>query len=145
ICAYMCVFIEPVTGVPTVDHMLPKSMVWELVYEWANYRLACSLVNTWKGDVLYVLDPFHVETGWFELELVGFQLKANDKLQPNISALVNRTITRLRLNDKQCRDLREYYSAEYWTGRITHEHLQSRAPFIAMELRRQGRLREVDT
>jgi hypothetical protein len=75
ICAYMACYIEPVTGMPTVDHMIPKSQRWDKVYEWSNYRLACSLMNSRKNGVPHVLDPLEVETGWFELELVGFQLK----------------------------------------------------------------------
>ena len=64
---YIACYIEPVTGMPTVDHMIPKSQRWDKVYEWSNYRLACSLMNSRKNDVPHVLDPFEVETGWFEL------------------------------------------------------------------------------
>lgn len=45
ICAYACLYIERVTGAATVDHCVPKSMTWDRVYEWDNYRLACSLMN----------------------------------------------------------------------------------------------------
>jgi hypothetical protein len=43
ICAYSCFRIHPVTGSRTVDHMAAKSRAWDQVYEWMNYRLACSL------------------------------------------------------------------------------------------------------
>src|SRR4051794_7871556 len=35
ICAYVACYIEPVTGMPTVDHMIPKSHQWDKVYEWS--------------------------------------------------------------------------------------------------------------
>jgi hypothetical protein len=102
-------------------------------------------VNTWKDEALYVLDPFQIDTGWFELELVGFQLLPNATLRPHIRDLVDRTIERLRLNNRECRTLREKYSTEYWEGQISHDFLNRHAPFIALELRRQGRLRAEDT
>ena len=67
--------IEEVTGAATVDHMIPRSVEWSQVYEWDNYRLACSLMNSRKNDAIFVLDPFRIRTGWFELDLVGFQVK----------------------------------------------------------------------
>ena len=78
VCAYACCYIERVTGAATVDHMVPKSKKWDQVYEWANYRLACSLMNSRKNDVPHVLDPFEVKTGWFELELVAFQVSGRE-------------------------------------------------------------------
>ena len=51
--------------------MVAKSMRWDQVYEWANYRLACSLMNARKDAIASVLDPFEIEDGWFALELVG--------------------------------------------------------------------------
>src|SRR5688572_19679174 len=49
ICAYVGLYIEQVTGSPTVDHMVAKTKNWTLAYEWSNYRLACALMNTRKG------------------------------------------------------------------------------------------------
>jgi hypothetical protein len=143
-CAYMAVYIEKVTGAPTVDHMIPRSVDWRQVYEWNNYRLACSLMNARKTDAVAVLDPVEIQAGWFELELVGFQVKPSELLRPLIRDRVERTITRLKLNNRDCRDLRESYSVDYWNQEITLNRLERRAPFIAIELRRQGRLLESD-
>ena len=49
--------------------MLPKSTRWRDVYEWLNYRLACSRMNSRKGVMPNILDPFEVENEWFVLEL----------------------------------------------------------------------------
>jgi hypothetical protein len=144
ICAYMAVYIEKVTGAATVDHMIPRSVEWNQVYEWANYRLACSLMNSRKSDAVFVLDPFQVKSGWFELELVSFQVKPAAKLPSLIRDRVEKTITRLRLNARECRELRGNYVMDYETKQISLAHLTRRAPFIAIELRRQGRLQERD-
>ena len=74
VCAYSCFRIHRVTGARSVDHFAPRSRAWNTVYEWSNYRLACSRLNARKRDFTDVLDPFEVQTGWFRLELVGFQL-----------------------------------------------------------------------
>jgi hypothetical protein len=139
--AYMAIYIEEVTGDGTVDHMIPRSVEWSHVYEWENYRLACSLVNSRKNDAIAVLDPFRVKTGRFELDLVGFQVRPSEGVSPHIRRRVDRTIAKLRLNDKDCRDARGRYAMEYWMGEIPYGFLSRRAPFIAIELGRQGRVR----
>lgn len=145
ICAYICVYIEPVTGASSVDHMIPKSKRWQDVYEWANYRLACSPMNARKKEFADVLDPFEVRDGWFELELVGFQVMPSHSLDLETHGQVEATINRLKLNHKDCRELRESYAKNYWERHIDLAYLERRAPFVARELRRLGRLREEDT
>jgi hypothetical protein len=145
ICAYMAIYIEEITGAGTVDHMIPRSVEWRHVYEWDHYRLACSLMNSRKNDAIAVLDPFRVKQGWFELDLVGFQIRPSEMLSPHTCRRVDRTIAKLRLNDKDCREARGRYAMEYWIGEISYGFLSRRAPFIAMELRRQGSLRPEDT
>ncbi len=144
ICAYMAVYIEKVTGAATVDHMIPRSVDWRQVYQWSNYRLACSLMNARKNEAIFVLDPFKVRSGWFELEFVGFQVKPAAKLSPFILRRVEKTIALLKVNYKQCRNLRRDYVEQYEPQQISLTHLTRRAPFIAMELRRQGRLKDGD-
>ena len=84
ICAYLCVYIPRGVGAPSVDHMIPKSMRWDRVYEWNNYRLACALMNARKGSVDQVMDPFEVEDGWFTLELYEFQVVPGVGLPCNV-------------------------------------------------------------
>lgn len=142
ICAYVCVYIERITGQPSVDHMAPKSLAWDQVYEWENYRLACSLMNSRKGAITAVLDPFEVEDDWFELELVSFQVVAGEGLDAAVQKQVDDTIDLLKLNDGDCRMLREEYAVTYWDGDISLSFLRKRAPFVARELQRKGRLRK---
>jgi hypothetical protein len=138
ICAYSCFRIHPVTGSRTVDHMAAKSKAWDQVYEWLNYRLACSLVNARKNDFGDVLDPFLIGDDWFELELVGFQVKPARHLDVETHAQVQATIDRLRLNDFKAS--RERDAINYWENGVPFKILMDESPFVARELRRQGRL-----
>jgi len=137
-CAYSCFRIHPVTGGRSVDHFAAKSRKWDQVYEWENYRLACSLLNARKKDFGDVLDPFEIADGWFQLELVGFQVRPNPDLNESVRNRIQRTIDRLGLNDfrtERAEDAERYWTKEYSLATLTRE-----SPFVAMELRRQGRL-----
>lgn len=138
ICCYVSVYIEPVTGAASVDHMLPKSRSWREAYEWRNYRLACSLMNSRKNDYLDVLDPFEIDDDWFHLELVGYQVIPRADLDPGVKQRVQATIDRLKLNDRDCLTVREDYATNYFLGEISHAYLCRRAPFLAREIERQG-------
>ena len=113
ICSYLCLYIPRGTGARSADHMVAKSVAWGQAYEWSNYRLACSLMNSRKHDAVSVLDPFDVEDGWFVLELVDFQVLPADGLDVGVSEAVQSTIGRLRLNDDECRGAR---SPAFWIG-----------------------------
>jgi len=138
LCAYVCIYIERVTGGGSVDHMLPKSRAWQDVYEWQNYRLACTLMNARKNHYQDVLDPFEVEEGWFRLELTGYQVIPGIDLDPAIKARVLATIERLNLNDRDCLKVREDYATAFSDGDISLDYLRRRAPFLAREIEVEG-------
>ena len=140
ICAYSCLRIHPVTGGGTVDHFVPVSAALRLAYEWSNFRLACARMNSRKGKAVDILDPFHVEDGWFALELVAFQVVPGSDLSDTTTGRVVHTIERLGLNVQSLCDARAEYASEYWRARIDWDHLLRSAPFVARELERQGRL-----
>lgn len=140
ICAYLCLYIPRGTGAPSVDHAVPKSMRWDRVYEWSNYRLACALMNARKGAAAHVLDPFEVEDGWFALELVEFQVVPGEGLPGDVAASVVDAIERLRLNEPDCCDARAEYAQDFWDCQISLPYLARHAPFVERELRRQCRL-----
>lgn len=144
LCAYLSLYIEHATGARTVDHVIPRSKAWDQVYEWPNYRLACALMNSRKGATDRVLDPFQLEDDWFALELVEFQVKVGSGAQGAIAERVEATIEQLGLNDTECLRAREEYVKAYLEGHIDHDYLCRRAPFVARELERQGRLLEAD-
>lgn len=147
ICAYSCFRIHPVTGSRSVDHFAAKSHEWDKVYEWGNYRLTSSLLNSRKNNFGDVLDPFKIVDGWFQLELVGFQVIPDPELlkeQENTWNRVNDTIIRLGLDDFRHRRKREEDAARYWDDDISLRVLTEESPFVAKELRRQGRLNAGD-
>lgn len=136
ICAYMCLYIPRGVGAPSTDHMVPKSTAWQHMYEWSNYRLACSLMNARKGTATDVLDPFDMESGWFALDTTFFEVRPGADVPDHVATAVHATIRRLGLNDQQCCEARREYALAYWDGHITYDYLSRHAPFVARELRR---------
>ncbi len=60
ICAYSAQWIPYDTGNPSVDYFIPKSEKPELAYEWSNFRLTCSRMNSEKGTYLDVIESFFI-------------------------------------------------------------------------------------
>lgn len=141
-CAYLALYIEHATGSPTVDHVRPKSHVWDQVYEWTNYRLCAAIINSNKGELTSLVDPFEVANGWFALELVGFQVTRGPRAPTSKTQQIDATLPMLNLPD--CLKQREEYVTSYEQVHIDLAYLERRAPFVAAELRRQGRLRQGD-
>ena len=137
ICAYSCFRLYP-TGGATVDHLVPKSRAPELAYEWCNFRLSCSVMNSRKRDFEDVLDPFEVQDGWFRIELDGFQVCPEKGIAPEVRKAVNATIARLGLNDHRLREMRASHVEDLRCRRISFEVLVRDSPFVARELERQN-------
>lgn len=115
-CAYLAIFFERVTGGGTVDHFVAKSKHAGLAYEWSNYRLACSRMNSRKGVYDDVLDPFEVETGWFRLEFGTGHVFPNPHLSDAQQEAVQVTIDRLGLDDAGAREIRARHYQDYRDG-----------------------------
>jgi hypothetical protein len=143
LCAYLALYIHPATGSATVDHFVPKSKDWRLVYEWSNYRLCSSVINAHKRERELKLDPFTLEPGLFALEFVELQVKPGPAARESMLGFVNDTIDVLGLNHRECIKARQEYVEQYRIGPpegIALARLERHAPFIAQELRRQGLL-----
>jgi uncharacterized protein (TIGR02646 family) len=136
-CAYLGIFFERVTGGGSVDHFIAKSQRADLAYEWSNYRLACSTMNSRKYTYDDVLDPFHIENGWFHLELVSGRVYPNPDLPDGVKAQVKATIERLGLDDPGNRAMRARHFQLYIDGYPT-DFLKSYSPFVWHEATRQG-------
>jgi hypothetical protein len=149
ICAYSCFYIEPITG-PTVDHFVALRQAGaRQAYEWDNFRLACSLLNACKNKFPDVLDPFEIEDGWFELNLATFEVEPAPNLDEQLKQRVRDSIQRLQLNSRDCRNTRRRWFEDYWQPRVASRPLplwyfEERAPLLAREMRRQGRIRPED-
>lgn len=139
-CAYLAIFFERVTGGGSVDHFVAKSQRADLAYEWSNYRLACSRMNSRKRDYDDVLDPFEVEDGWFHLELVSGRVFPNPDLQPSRRDAVQATIDRLGLDDPGNREVRARHFQNWFQKDYPENYLRSYSPFVWYEARRQGLL-----
>lgn len=147
ICAYLCVHIERVTGGGSVDHFIPKSARPGLAYEWGNYRLACSIMNSRKNKYDDVIDPFSDFLIWelFRLDLISGTIYPspgfpNIGLNPFAMEPVKKTIERLGLDDSICRATRVDWFNEYVTRKITSDFLKRKSPFVWFEANRQGLL-----
>lgn len=140
LCAYLAIFFERVTGGGSVDHFIAKSKRADLAYEWSNYRLASSIMNSRKGEFDDVLDPFEIHEDMFHLELVSGRIYPNPRLPAGELRRVTNTITRLGLDDPGCRETRarhyQYYCEESYTGDFLKRH----SPFVWREANRQGLL-----
>lgn len=140
ICAYSCFRIHRITGAASIDHMAPKSRRWDQVYEWSNYRLASSRMNARKNNFEDILDPFEIQEGWFQLEDFGYGIRANPGLPQQLVDRIKDTISRLKLDDEYHREQREEDANQYLDGHWSYAELVRQSPFVASELRRQGRL-----
>jgi hypothetical protein len=141
-CAFLALYLEHGTGNASVDHMLPKSKRWNQVYEWLNYRLCAATINARKTDMTNLIDPFACQPDWFALELVGFQVTRGAMAPALRAAAIDATLA--LVNTPDCCSAREEYVVSYEANHIDLPYLERRAPFIAQELRRQGRLRKED-
>ena len=135
-CAFSGMRISP-TADYTVDHMVPKSRDWRLVYEWCNYRLACLPMNRRKDEFTDVLDPFCIEDDWFVMDIVEFRVHPGDSLDASRKRTVAATINRLRLNDLDWCETRRQHVEHYREHKMLHI-LESLFPFVAKEIRRLG-------
>lgn len=141
ICAYSGVYIDPTTGERTVDHYLAidNDPQKTRVYDWSNYRLASLRMNRSKGVAQDVLDPFEVQDGWFQINLVSYEVVASPGLPDELARRIDATIRRLKLNnDRLCRQ-READHAHLRSGEVSFEYLARYRPFLAREIQRQGR------
>ena len=145
ICAYSCFRIHRVTGARSADHFAAKSLHYRRAYEWSNYRLCCSRLNARKNVVSEILDPFKIEAGWFQLELVGFQVYPDRSRPRTLQARIQHTIDRLGLNGFDFRRDRTEDAEQYWSKNVSLTVLKQESPFVAAELKRQRRLNPGDT
>jgi hypothetical protein len=136
ICAYTAMYL-PEQG--SVDHFVPKTVDPTLAYEWNNYRLASGRVNSCKGNQTNILDPFLVDSDWFEMDIPSCLLKAKSGVAGDLRRQINATINSLRLNGD------DYYVQErcniliaYARGEISLNFLNRRYPFLAKEVVRQN-------
>jgi hypothetical protein len=138
ICAYYGFYIERAT-LPHTEHFVAKSAAAQaLAYEWSNYRLACGHANTRKRRFADLLDPAEIEDGWFQLDLVTLEVRADPSLPDELQARVARTIERLELHKGRALEVRQRVMRQFRSGAVQLEFLAQNHPYLARELARQG-------
>jgi hypothetical protein len=96
-------------------------------------------LNGRKGTYEDVLDPFTIQNGCFVLHFPSLEIRPGEGIEVDLRKQVEATIRRLGLNDEgTCLKSRFRYIEVYCKNEIAFFHLQHEAPFIAMELERQG-------
>ena len=117
---------------------MPKANHPHLAYEWDNFRLASGRVNSSKGNLQTILDPFEVEDDWFLMDIPDCLLKPNPALPKDLRGQIAGTINSLRLNqDDNYVQERCNILMDYARGDVSHGFIQRRYPFIAKEITRQ--------
>lgn len=149
-CAYTARYIEPVEQ-PTTDHFVALKNTADvmLAYTWSNYRLSHALPNGNKQSDAGVLDPFLIGEGWFALDLGSFKTIIGPDAPPQHHAAIQHTITTLGLDSAALAETRRRAANKYWSppsGKppLPLYLLEDDEPFLAAELRRQGRLNPGD-
>lgn len=140
ICAYLCVYFEWSVGAQSTDHFIAKSSNAGQAYEWDNYRLCCLGMNRNKNRFDDILDPFEIKPDTFILNLASGEIKPNPALPPATRQQVLTTIRRLRLDSRECKEMRANMYYEYYTGNVSEEYLGKKSPFVWYEAKRQGLL-----
>jgi len=139
VCAYCCIRIDPVTGARTVDHFEPTRDDPDLAYEWKNFRYASLIMNRRKERAARVCDPFEIQDGWFELNLLTFGLRPRPGLTPEEKALVQTTIDALELDGEAMRRRRAAAWSKFDKDRSLRgfQQMEEDCPLVAREYVRQ--------
>lgn len=136
VCAYTAMYL-PQQG--SVDHFLPKTTHPHLAYEWSNYRLASGRVNSIKGNLTDILDPFQIQDEWFHLDIPACLLRPNPSLDQPLKVRISGTINSLRLNkDESYVQERCNILMDYARNDVSISFLERRYPFLAKEIARQN-------
>lgn len=137
LCGYAAM-LDPTGG--TVDHFLGTNKHRHLAYEWSNYRFASATLNSSKKDADdTVLDPFEVQTGWFEISLPSLQLLVTDRIPESHRAKAEYTLLRLNLRDgERIIRWRKSWLEMFESGKLSLEGLRRVAPLLAEAVERQG-------
>jgi hypothetical protein len=118
-----------------VDHFHSRSgpRGRELAYEWSNYRYISTTINSSKQALdAEVLDPFEVQSGWFEVRLPSFQLIRTDQVPKALREKADYTIKRLKLvNGSKFIKNRKYWYQEYRRQGLPLDRLREYAPLVA--------------
>jgi hypothetical protein len=116
-------------------------------YEWDNFRLASPYANSCKGNWSDVLDPVHIEDGWFQIVLHTWIVRPDPELEekdPDTWDRVGQSIKRLKLSEGPAFRERKRAMELFRAGDVLFGFLEKDHPFLAKELARQRIRRRED-
>ena len=122
----------------SVDHFWPKDQYPSLAFEWCNFRLARKKINSFKGNEIGVVDPFHMENKWFVLHFDDFWIRPGNNIDTPIRDKIQRTIEVLQLNSEQFIEERVGVIRDLRDEHYTLDFLDDYYPFISNQIRDQG-------
>lgn len=130
LCGYAAM-LDPTGG--TVDHYKSYKNHRHLAYDWANYRFASGTLNSSKKNADdTVLDPYEVQSGWFEILLPSLQMRVTEAVPAAMRTKAEYTLTRLKLRDgERIIRWRQSWYDMYKGGDLTLDGLRRVAPLIA--------------
>ncbi len=137
VCAYLAIYFEWATGASSTDHFVAKSKHAGDAYEWNNYRLSCLGANRNKNKFDDVVDPIGLASSTFLLNLATGGIRPNPQLSVPEKSAAKKTITRLKLNSAEHKQMRSRHYSQY----LKHRHpdtLKLYSPFVWYEANRQG-------
>ena len=122
-----------------VDHFVSVNANKALAYEWSNYRYIEGWINSCKGKKTEILDPFMVESGWFEILLPSLQLVIGDAIPAEFKQRAENTLTWLHLRDDEriLKQRRAWYQ-QYQEDSLSLDGLRKKAPLIAAAVEKQS-------
>lgn len=125
----------------TVDHLVSVNANKALAYEWSNYRYVEGWINSCKNKRIEaeILDPFVVESGWFEILLPSLQLVISDTIPAAFKQRAENTLNWLHLRDDEriLKQRRAWYQ-QYQEDGLSLEGLRKKAPLIAAAVEKQS-------
>ena len=125
----------------TVDHYLSCKNHRPQSYQWTNYRYASGSINSSKGTHdAAILDPYHVQDDWFEVDLLTMQLLPTAAVPAHEQVRADFTLKQLKLRNgtKVKRQRRVWYdqfkAGTFGAGQTAIDNLRVFAPQVAIAI-----------
>ena len=135
-CGYAAMWIS--SG--TIDHHVSFHENPALAYEWSNFRYVEGWINSSKSrkTAANFLDPFEVESGWFEIELPSLQLMLTDRVPEDLRTKAEYTLAKLPIqHDERIIRARRAWLEMYEQG-TPIDVIEEKAPLIAKAIKRHN-------
>jgi hypothetical protein len=122
----------------SIDHFMPKSLYPSLAYDWTNFRLCRTDINSNKGIEQYVPDPFGIQNDWFQVDFATWRVGPSTNAPQYIYHRIRATFVKLGLNDEFYIEERQSAAAIYIHTPNERAELRRLYPFLTAELDRQN-------